>query len=79
MDAIMNNEEYIPVTGSPRESVYDGSQLPISTLAMNILEYSQNEIESQTGSTRYNQGLDSNSLNKTATGITAIMGSAERE
>ena len=78
MDAIMNNEEYIPVTGSPRESVYDGSQLPISTLAMNILEYSQNEIESQTGSTRYNQGLDSNSLNKTATGITAIMGSAEK-
>ena len=51
-------------------------QLAPQTLT--LLEYAQNEIESQTGSTKYNQGLDSNSLNKTATGITAIMGAADK-
>ena len=37
------------------------------------LEYMDTVLESRTGVTKYNQGLDANSLNKTATGISAIM------
>lgn len=81
MDALINNEEHVPVmgtSGSPRDNVFVPDPLPLSPATMMLVEYAQNEIEAQSGSTRYNQGLDSNSLNKTATGITAIMGSAEK-
>ena len=43
------------------------------------MEYLEGQKENRTGITRYNQGLDANSLNKTATGISAILGqSAQR-
>lgn len=82
MDAVIDNEEFIPVEPGPNGSVSDSifipPQLPFSQFAMSIVEMAQNEVESQSGSTRYNQGLDSNSLNKTATGLTAIMGASEK-
>lgn len=80
VDALINNDEIVQcdTTDNPATQVYAASQLPISQLAMEVIQYAQNEIEAQSGSTRYNQGLDSNSLNKTATGITAILGSAEK-
>jgi hypothetical protein len=42
-----------------------------------MLEYLDTVKENRTGVTKYNQGLDANSLNKTATGITKIMGAAQ--
>lgn len=44
--------------------------------AFDMLEYLQGELESRTGVTRYNQGLDASSLNKTATGITSLLNAA---
>lgn len=41
-----------------------------------MLEYADVMRERKSGITSYNQGLDSNSLNKTATGVTAILGQA---
>jgi len=80
VDALINNDEVVvcDTAENPATQVYANAQLPISPLSMQVIEYAQNEIEAQSGSTRYNQGLDSNSLNKTATGITAILGSAEK-
>ena len=80
VDALINGDDVIlcDTTDNPATQVYGGSQLPMSQLSMEVIQYAQNEIEAQSGSTRYNQGLDSNSLNKTATGITAILGSAEK-
>ena len=46
---------------------------PISQQAFPLLEYLDTIREVRTGVTKYNQGLDSDSLNKTATGISAIM------
>lgn len=43
-----------------------------------LLEYFDGEKENRTGVTRYNQGLDANSLNKTATGISNIMSAAQQ-
>jgi len=45
--------------------------------AFNLLEYIDTIKENRTGVTRYNQGLDANSLNKTATGINQIMSAAQ--
>lgn len=42
-----------------------------------MLEYLDTVKENRTGVTKYNQGLDSDSLNKTATGITKIMSAAQ--
>lgn len=78
MDALMENEEIIPTQGNPQESIFIPPSLPLAGLTMDVINYAQTEIESQSGSTRYNQGLDSNSLNNTATGITAILGMAEK-
>lgn len=44
--------------------------------AFKMLEYSDAVKENRTGVTRYNQGLDANSLNKTATGVQAIQSAA---
>lgn len=78
MDALFNNEEIIPVQGDPNQALVSPPSLPLSSISMEVINYAQTEIESQSGSTRYNQGLDSNSLNNTATGITAILGMAEK-
>ncbi|MCD7811963.1 MAG: hypothetical protein LUG91_08995 [Ruminococcus sp.] len=78
MDALLSGNEIISVMGNPGENVFVPPSLPISGMTMDLINYAQNEIEAQSGSTRYNQGLDSNSLNSTATGITAILGMAEK-
>lgn len=49
---------------------------PLSGPAIQALEFVQTLQESRTGVTRYNQGMDSRSLNKTATGLSAIMGAS---
>lgn len=45
--------------------------------AFNLLEYIDTIKENRTGVTRYNQGVDADSLNKTATGINQIMSAAQ--
>ena len=40
--------------------------------SLSLLEYSDSVLENRTGMTRYNQGTDANSLNKTATGVVRI-------
>lgn len=53
-------------------------EAPMSNLTMPFMEWLDAVKENRTGVTKYNQGLDSKSLNKTATGITAIMGAANQ-
>jgi hypothetical protein len=43
-----------------------------------MVEYMDSMKEKRTGITAYNQGLDSNSLNKTATGVAQIMNAAQQ-
>jgi hypothetical protein len=49
---------------------------PVFQHAFPALEYLDTVRENRSGATRYNQGLDADSLNKTASGINAIMGAA---
>lgn len=79
-DALIDGDELIPVRdGSPAEAVMYSPHIPLDPITMTLVQYAQNDIESQSGSTRYNQGLDSNSLNKTSSGINAIMGAADKK
>lgn len=51
---------------------------PLSAGSFGLLEYIDSMRENRTGITKYNQGLDADSLNKTATGINAIMNAAQQ-
>ena len=57
----------------PQQSV--PTQIPPSMIQ--FYQMLTGEMENATGITKYNQGLDANSLNKTATGINAIMSQAQ--
>jgi hypothetical protein len=50
----------------------------VAQQAFPMLEYLDGVRENRTGITKYNQGLDANSLNKTATGISQIMNAAQQ-
>lgn len=80
MDALLDGAEIVPVKNSPAsQAIFQPPPIQIDGSAMTLVQYAQNEIESQSGSTRYNQGLDSSSLNRTATGISAIMGASDKK
>ena len=51
---------------------------PMAPQAFSLLEVVDTIKEKRTGITSYNQGLDSKSLNKTATGISQIMGASQQ-
>lgn len=79
VDAILDDSPIVPVRNTdPSRAFFPFPTPSLSSNTMELVNYAQNEVESQTGFTRYNNGLDSNSLNKTATGITAILGMAEK-
>ncbi len=50
----------------------------VAAAAFPVLEYLDGVREGRTGVTRYTQGLDANTLNKTATGINQIMAAAQQ-
>lgn len=68
----------VRVDGDP-----NGAMLPMvspqsTANQIQMIEYLDAVKENRTGVTKYNQGLDSNSLNKTATGINQIMNAAQQ-
>jgi len=81
MDGMVNMDDILTTrpggivrTKQPPNQVMQPIQAqPISQQAFPLLEYLDQVREVRTGVTKYNQGLDSESLNKTATGINAIM------
>jgi hypothetical protein len=78
MDALISGEENIPVDGDVGASVFVPPSLPLSGATMELVQYAQVEIEEQTGSNRYNHGGNSPTLNKTATGVTALLGQSSK-
>lgn len=64
--------------GTPMENIMPLLSPDVSSIAYPMLEYMDGIKENRTGVTKYNQGLDANSLNKTASGISQIMGAAQQ-
>jgi hypothetical protein len=69
----------VRVDGQPGGSILPITPSPIAGQAFPLIEMLEGAKENRTGVTRYNQGLDSDSLNKTATGITKIMNAAQEK
>ena len=69
---VLNNAQFIRVKGNVNEAVQPLPAAQLQPWTFNMLEYLDTVKENRTGITKYNQGLDSNSLNKTATGISII-------
>ncbi len=63
---------------NPNEAVFDLPVQPIASHVLKMLEYSDEIKANRTGVTKYSQGLDAKSLNKTATGITTIMNASQK-
>ncbi len=61
-----------------RQAIMPLQITPLAPWSFNFLEYIEGLKENRTGITRYNQGLDARSLNKTATGISMIMQAANQ-
>ena len=71
----------VRVKGSPAEHIMPLAVPNQSADALNVLEYMEQKKEARTGVSRHTQGLDPDSLNKTATGIQLIQnaGAAQKE
>jgi hypothetical protein len=54
------------------------SHPPLPASSFGMVEYMDSMKEKRTGITAYNQGLDANSLNKTATGVAQIMNASQQ-
>lgn len=64
--------------GNPSASIMPLVAPQVAGAGFQMLEYIDTLVEVKTGVTKYNQGMDSNSLNKTASGISQIMGAAQQ-
>ena len=84
IDMLVDPNEFIDgrkavrVSGNPREAVMWAPIEQLQPQVFQFLEYMNTMKENRTGITRYNQGMDANSLNKTATGITQIMNASNQ-
>lgn len=75
---IQKNRQYIKVNGDPRLKVMPFPQNTIAPWSMDLYETLEGALEQYTGRTRYNQGMDASSLNKTATGIRLLQQASEQ-
>ena len=68
----------VRVQGEPGTSIMPLTHAPFPQTSFQMVEYMDSMKEKRTGVTAYNQGLDSNSLNKTASGMQQIMSAAQQ-
>ena len=68
----------VRVQGEPMSAVMPLSHAPFPPSSFTMVEYMDSMKEKRTGVTAYNQGLDTDSLNKTATGVSQIMSAAQQ-
>ena len=74
----IDGKKAVRVVGNPREAVMWSPIEQLQPQVFQFLEYMNTMKENRTGITRYNQGMDASSLNKTATGITQIMNASNQ-
>lgn len=67
----------IQVNGDPNSSIQFKEQQSVAGVTLPMMDYLKSLKEAKTGVTSYSQGLDANSLNKTATGVSKIMDASQ--
>ncbi len=78
LDDILSNRPDGIIRAKTPDAVVPIKGIPIIQEGMAVLEKTASIREERTGHTRYNQGTDANSLNKTARGIGMIMTAAQK-
>ena len=73
MEDMRADKVYVKVNDDPGTAVWCEQPTQIAGWTMGLFEILKSYEEEWTGRTRYNQGMQADTLNKTATGITAIM------
>lgn len=68
----------VRVDGDPSSAIFPLQHMHQGPAILQAVEYIDSVRENRTGVTRYNQGLDANSLNKTAQGINQIMTASQQ-
>jgi hypothetical protein len=68
----------VRVDGDPGSGIMPLSHPPLPASSFGMVEYMDSMKEKRTGVTAYNQGLDANSLNKTASGVAQIMNASQQ-
>ena len=68
----------VRVQGDPGSAIFPLLHPQQGPAILQAIEYVDTVRENRTGVTKYNQGLDANSLNKTATGVQQIMSAAQQ-
>lgn len=78
MDDLLNNRIGGTVRIKSMGAVGPLQTVNVASSALEGIEFMDSRRELRTGITRYNQGLDADSLNKTATGVSKIMSAGDR-
>ncbi|MBY4947008.1 hypothetical protein K6V92_10295 [Cupriavidus respiraculi] len=80
LDDLLNNRigGIVRGEGPPQTALSPLVTTMVARDALEGIEFMDTRKEQRTGVTRYNQGLDADSLNKTATGVTKIMGKGDK-
>ena len=68
----------VRTVGEPGSAIMPLSHPPLPPTSFTMVEYMDSMKEKRTGVTAYNQGLDANTLNKTATGVQQIMNASQQ-
>ena len=68
----------VRTVGEPGSAIMPLSHPPLPPTSFTMVEYMDSMKEKRTGITAYNQGLDANTLNKTATGVQQIMSASQQ-
>lgn len=77
---VLNVQPGFPIRAKTSTAVtYPSMMQAQSAEFLQAVEYVDHLRENRTGVTKYNQGLDANSLNKTATGIRSIMSASQKK
>ena len=79
LDDLLTNRPggVVRTKGSPGQVMMNMQTQTINQQAFPMLEYLDTVREQRTGITRYSQGMDADSLNKTATGVNTILSQAQ--
>lgn len=78
MEDLINDSMFIRSKGEPGRAFANFPHDGVNPQNFQFFEYLKTQLEQFTPNTRYNQGTDASSLNKTATGINMIMTAAQQ-
>lgn len=78
VNEFIDGKKAVRVSGDPRQAVYWMPAEVLPPHVFNFLEYIEEMKQNRSGLTKYTQGLDSSALNKTATGVTAVMNASNQ-